>query len=97
MEEGEKFERKKVRIAENVELIPSQTFFLQFLSSANEVSSGPTCQFLCVSCVLCGFPVFFRSFWLVELLASDSGSGTPLIHLGVVRLSYPIQDVIRLT
>ena len=32
-------------------------------------------------------PVFFRSFWLVELLASDSGSGTPLIHLGVVRLA----------
>ena len=30
-EVGEKFERKKVRIAEKVELFSSQTFFLQFL------------------------------------------------------------------
>ena len=42
---------------------------------------------LSVSCALCLVRSFFSSFWLVELLASDSGSGTPLIHLGVVRLA----------
>ena len=39
-----------------------------FLSSANEVSTGPTCQFLFVC--LCVFPVFFfkASNWIIYWL-----------------------------
>ena len=33
------------------------------------------------------FRLFFRGLWLVELLASGNGSGTPLIQLGVFGLS----------
>ena len=44
------------------------------MSSANEVGTGPTCQKLSGVCP--AVRSFFRSFWLVELLASGSGSGT---------------------
>ena len=52
-----------------------------FLSSANEVSTGPTCQFLSVCLFV--FPVFFSRVKLDDILASDSGSGNLLIRLGV--------------
>ena len=52
----------------------------KFLSSANEVNTGPTCQFLSVR--LC-FRSFFQGVELDDILASDSGSGNLLIRLGV--------------
>ena len=50
-----------------------------FLSSANEVSTGPTCQFLfvCLSVCLCFH--FFQGTLLDDILASDSVSGNILI------------------
>ena len=41
--------------------VVSDVVFVGFLSSANEVSTGPTCQFLsvCLCVCVCVFPVFF--------------------------------------
>ena len=47
----------------------------EFLSSANEVSTGPTCQSVCVPCALLGFPVFFS-----RLSLSKRPSSYCLIH-----------------
>ena len=55
------------------------------LSSATEVSTGPTCQFLSV-CMLSVFPFFKASNWLI-ILTFDSGSGPLLIQLGVLSLA----------
>ena len=42
---------------------------VSFLSSANEVSTGPTCQFLCVRLFVCVSGLFFKaSNWIIYWL-----------------------------
>ena len=61
------------QIWEQINSLSKDKIFL-FLSSANEVSTEPTCQKAGVSMNV------FRSFVQVEILASGSGSGTCLFR-----------------
>ena len=61
-----------------------------FLSSANGVKTGPTCNFLYVLQMLYRFwlySLFFNASNWFDILASESGSGTLLIQLGVLTLA----------